>query len=222
MSSRTKKVTTDKIPTTWPGAFGAYQYSKSAVTTNLSTYLSVFVLTFFATILLSSIGGMDTHSGSYGLAQVLSMLASVYLSGAMIFVLIKGVDRKKIVFSDIFAKVTRYFLPLLVVYILMYAILVASLILLIIPFFIVLPRLTLAPYFVVAENMDPVEAIKASWNKTRGHSGKVWGIIGATIAYTLLMLTIVGIPFSVYFLFMYGGAYAVLFRWIQKNADTQS
>ncbi len=219
MSSRTK-IITDKIPTAWPGAFGVYQYSKATVLSNIGTYLGLLALTFFASAVLGGIGGRDIHTGSYAFAQLLSMLASVYLSGAIIFVLLKSIDREKIGFSDIFAKVTRYFLPLLAVCILLYVILAVSLILFIIPFFIVLPRITLAPYFVVAENLDPFDAIKASWEKTRGHSSKVWGIIGATIVYMLLMLTIVGIPFAFYFLFMYSGAYAILFRWIQKNADS--
>jgi len=88
----------------------------------------------------------------------------------------------------------------------MYVLLVLSLVALIVPFFFVMPRLSLAQYFFFDQNMGPLEAIKASWNATSGHVGKVWGIMGMCIVYSLLIFTIIGIPIALYLLFMYSSA----------------
>ena len=211
----------EQVPQTWPGAFGVYKYSKAAMLTNVGTYLGLFVIVFFATSVLGSLGGTNKASGSYVLAQLLVMLVGIYFSGATTLVELDNVSRKKVSFSEVVPYVKRYFLPMLVATVAMEIILMVSLVLFIIPFFIVLPRLALTPYFIVAEQMDPIEAIKASWTKTRGHSTKVWGILGANIVYCLLMLTIIGIPFALYFLFMYRSSTAVLYRWIQSAGSTE-
>ncbi len=96
-------------------------------------------------------------------------------------------------------------------------VLVASFIALIIPFFIVAPRIALSPYFLIDKNMGPIEALKASWAITQGHAGKVWGIIGANIAFALLILTLIGIPVAIYLLFMYSAALAVLYEFLNKQ-----
>ncbi len=211
----------EQVPQTWPGAFGLYKYSKAAMLTNVGTYLSLLILTFIASSVLGGIGGSNKATGSYVLAQVLALLVGVYLSAATTFVELSNVSRKKVGFSEVLPLVKRYFLPLLVATVAMEIILAVSLVLFIIPFFIVLPRLVLTPYFIVAEQMEPFDAIKASWNKTRGHSTKVWGIFGANILYALLVLTIVGIPFALYFLFMYRSSGAILYRWIQSTGPTE-
>jgi uncharacterized membrane protein len=97
---------------------------------------------------------------------------------------------------------------------------VASAVLFIIPVFFVLPRLALAYYFLIDKHMGVIEAYKASWHATKGNAGKVWGIIGATILMALLMITIIGIPFSIYFLIMYSAVFAVLYEFLGKTQPT--
>jgi uncharacterized membrane protein len=78
---------------------------------------------------------------------------------------------------------------------------------LVIPFFFVLPRLTLVFYFLVDQNLGPMEAIKASWEQTKGHSGKVWGLIGVTVLFGILIFVLVGI----YLTFVYQTVFALLY-----------
>ena len=52
--------------------------------------------------------------------------------------------------------------------------LVLSFIAFIVPFFFVMPRLMMAPYFLFDNR--PIESIKASWAATKGHVGKVWDL----------------------------------------------
>jgi membrane-anchored glycerophosphoryl diester phosphodiesterase (GDPDase) len=90
-------------------------------------------------------------------------------------------------------------------------------VLLVVPFFFVLPRLVLAPYFLVDQKLGPIVATRRSWQATKGHAGKIWGIIGASLAMALLAVTIIGIPFAIYFLFMYGAASALAYDFVAKQ-----
>ena len=90
----------------------------------------------------------------------------------------------------------------------------ASILLFLIPAFFVIPRLLFAPYLVIDKNMGGVDAVQASWNMSKGHIGKVYGIIGLTLAITLLSITIIGIPFAIYFTVMYSAAFAVLYNFV--------
>jgi membrane-anchored glycerophosphoryl diester phosphodiesterase (GDPDase) len=101
---------------------------------------------------------------------------------------------------------------------LLWVVLSLSLLLFVIPFFFVLPRLVLSPYYLVNQNLGPIAALKASWEKTKGHSGKVWGIIGVNILFVLLCVTIIGIPVALYLLFMYASASPVLYYWINRQS----
>jgi hypothetical protein len=101
--------------------------------------------------------------------------------------------------------------------ILMTLLLGVAFVLLVVPFFFVLPRLLLAPYFLIDQKLGPIVALQRSWEATKGHAGKIWGIIGASLAMALLAVTIIGIPFAIYFLFMYGAASALAYEFVAKQ-----
>jgi uncharacterized membrane protein len=75
------------------------------------------------------------------------------------------------------------------------AIIFIGFILLIIPGIIFACKLAFTPYLVVERNMDVIEAIKASWNMTRGHAWKVFfiGLLAIPIAIVGLCLLLIGI-----------------------------
>ena len=201
----------------WPGAFGVYKYSKQAVLTNWSTLLALLFLILLATGVARVLGGTDPHSGGYLLAQLVVLVISAYTTAASTFIELKSVKREKTSLNEAFTKAGHYFLPMLGAVLLMYVLLSASILLLIIPFFFVLPRLALTPYFLVDNDLGPLQALKASWNDTRGYSAKVWGIIGVTVAFSLIAITIIGIPVTVYLVFMYAAANALLYRHIRAH-----
>ena len=201
----------------WPGAFGVYKYSKQAILTNWRTLLVLLLLTLVATVIARVVGGTDRHAGIYMLAQLLVLVLSAYASAASTFIELKSVKREKTSLNEAFAKAGHYFLPMLGAVLLMYVLLTASILLLVIPFFFVLPRLGLTPYFLVDNDLGPLQALKASWNDTRGYSAKVWGIMGVTVVFSLIAITIIGIPFAVYFVFMYTAANALLYRYIRAH-----
>lgn len=196
------------LPATWPGAFGVYQYSRDAIRRNIWLLVTLIIINF----VISAILGL-LRLGFAG--TLLSIVAGTYFGVVITRIMIAGVrghseDRDVAFTSD---------LPLISLKMIGLNLLVAltglvSLLLFIIPFFIVMPRLTLASYFLIDKNMGVVEAFKASWNATSGNASKVWGIIGASFVLFLPILTIIGIPFAIYFLVMYSAAYAVLYEFL--------
>jgi hypothetical protein len=203
--------TLPSVPSTWPGGFGAYKYSKQAVMLNIGTLVGLFVTEIVVSIVLGA------FLGSVG--RVLTQIIGLALGIATIFTLLAGVRGQKLSFEGALRKIE----PMLVLKYFVSSILVGlalgvSLLLLIVPFFFVFPRLLLVSYFLLDKNIGPVEAIKASWDSTEGHAGQVWGIVGASLAMALLAVTIIGIPFAIYFLVMYSASSAVLYEFLHKTA----
>ena len=64
--------------------------------------------------------------------------------------------------------------------------------------------------------MDVMDALKASWNTTEGNVGKVYGIVGVYIVFSLLFITIIGIPFALYFFVMYAASTTVYYEYTSR------
>jgi hypothetical protein len=217
------------LPQSWPGAFGLYKYAKAAVLYNWRSYMALILLYVGFTILLSIIersvvpyndsGTPSEYGVPYFALQVVNLVVGSALTAALIFVLLKGIGRVKTSFAEACAVMGTYVLPIFLQSLLAMLIIVASAALFIIPVFFIAPRLVLAQYFIVDKNMGPVESIRASWNATKGNVGKVYGIFGATLVMSLLMLTIIGIPFALYFLLMYSAAYPLLYVWAMRRTE---
>lgn len=208
------------VPKTWDGAFEIYKNSRAVIMHNVRPYLAIVLASLVAGLIQDN--ALNTADGnSISVADIVVAMAcillSILLSVSLAKVVLAGLKSKKVEFMNVVRQsvsiVPNYFLMSIVVS----AIAIVSLLLFIVPFFFVLPRLVLAEYFVVDKNMGPIEAIKASWAATKGHVLKVWGISGATIVMALLMITIIGIPFSVYFLFMYSAAFGVLYAFLLRG-----
>jgi hypothetical protein len=196
----------------WPGAFGIYKYSRRAVLNNFDTLAVIWVLVIVVSILLGLLFGGHNHkdNGGSGLSGLIGAFAAVGYTR----VYITAVRGGKMSLGQAFADPWMLWLKLIVLEILIGLSLLVSFLLLVIPFFFVLPRLSLATYFLIDKDMGIIDAYKASWDSTKGHSGMIWGIIGAAIAMALLMITIIGIPFAIYFLIMYSAAMAVAYNYI--------
>lgn len=198
------------IPDVWPGAWGIYKYSKQVVRRNWG----VLVLLFVANIAISITLGLIAKLAG----QVIGELVGFIFDLAAISVLLASVRGQKMSFVESLRSVKPILYARYVVSLFFLGIaLGVSLLLLIIPFFIIFPRLLFTPYFLIDKKMGPLKAIGASWDASKGHVGKIWGIIGASIAISLLSITIIGIPFAIYFLFMYYAAYVILYDYIIRS-----
>ncbi|HVV26138.1 MAG TPA: hypothetical protein VHC21_03875 [Candidatus Saccharimonadales bacterium] len=202
------------LPSQWPGAFKAYKYSKQAVKLNANAIVGWLIIEVLLSVIISGLGRSGGGAPSRGLFEVVSYLITPLFSAIITKTLIAGVRRQPVSFEAAFSRGASYWLNNLVLSILVTVTVIISLLLLIIPFFFVWPRLTLATYFLVDKNFGPVEAYKASWKATKGYVGRLYGILGAQIAMGLLALTVIGIPFAIYFLIMYSAAHAVIYELI--------
>lgn len=201
------------VPETWPGAFGVYKHSRAAVMKNVGILVAVWIIAAVLNIVLGKLFG-DAQLG-----QIILDLIMVYLALITYHVYLAGCDGQKLDFGQAFAKAANpaMYGKLLIISLLMWLAIGIGFILLIVPGVIILSRLVLAPYYLVDRNLGIGESLSTAWNESKGHVGKVWGIVGVYILMALLMITIIGIPFSIYLLFMYSASLAVLYRFIGKN-----
>ena len=219
----TKPAVTETVPKVWPGAFGAYQHSKLAIQTNLGSFIGLIALTIVTSLIPSFFTNKDGDVNPLAIImQLLSSALSILLSGAITYLMIKNVKREKTELNEALNAGVNKFVPFLLQCFLMGLILVVSLLFFIVPFFFVMPRLYLAPYYLFDRDLSAVDSLKASWEETKGHAGKVWGILGLNLLIALLVVTIVGIPFAIYFAVMYSAADAVLYFWRKDHAKAAS
>ena len=203
--------TLPNVPSTWPGAWGIYKYSKQAIRRNWTDLILLYVIDIV-------IGAVLGFIPIKVLGPIITYLADFAIEIAMIAILLASVRGYELSATDALKKLTSsLYLRYLGGMILLGIAVALSMLVFIVPFFFVFPRLILTPYYLVDKNLGPVEALQASWEASKGNVGKIWGIIGATIAMFLLMLTIIGIPFSIYFLFMYAAAFVVLYEFINVS-----
>jgi hypothetical protein len=196
------------VPDRWPGAFGVMPFSKAAVKLNFWTLAAFWVLAIV-------VSGALKRAGAIG--QIVGILVGVFATAGYVLAFLAGVRGERLDFADAFKKALPYTLKLLVLELLVGLTLAVSFVLLVIPFFFVLPRLSLASYFLIDKNMGILDAYKASWHATKGNAGKVWGIYGVTILFAILILVLVGI----YLVIVYSAAIAVLYEFLNRNPAAQ-
>jgi hypothetical protein len=210
--------TTSTVPAEWPGAFGIYKTSRNAIRFNLRTILLLTLWLIAASIVLGMVLEMffgKQFADTFG--QILSYGVSTYFTVALAYAYLASARHKKIDLQAAFAVVPPLFWKMLFLNLLVMAAVIAGLILLIVPGIIIALRLTLAPYYLVDQGLGIMESFKASWHATKGHMGKLWGILGVVILMVLPVVTIIGILATVYLLFMYGAVGALLYLHLAKK-----
>jgi hypothetical protein len=211
-----KSDTLATVPDTWPGAVKLFAYSKRVVLVNTWIILGLYFSVIVVSGLLMSL--FDHDSSRRAGAQVLVQLITLIFDIGIVVAILQGLRDKKITYWASLSEALPLYLNMVLLTILEFVIAVVSLALLVVPFFFVVPRLTLARYFLVDQKLNAIDALKASWRATEGHVGKVYGIIGLSIAMALLMFTIIGIPVALYLLFMYSASLAVLYAYVLEHA----
>jgi uncharacterized membrane protein YesL len=202
----------------WPGAWGLYKYSKEAVKFNLSPYLVASVLIPIGVSILVDILGFPQ-----ALNNLISTVVSLVFAVAATIIILAAIRHKKVELEDaVRQSFSIVALKLLGLLILLGLITIGSILLFIIPFFFIVPRISLAPYYLIDKNLGIIDSISASWDTTKGQLGKIYGIIGVNLAMSLLMITIIGIPFAVYLLFMYSAASPILYLFLDKKTTTKA
>lgn len=201
----------------WPGAWGLYKYSRDAIRFNLWTIVFVAAASFGVSLLISIVvSALDLPSI---VDTILSNASAAIFGVATVIIMLASVRRITKSFSEaVEGGLNMLAVEMFGLSILQGLIAIGTLILFIIPFFIIYPRFSLAQYYLVDKKMGVIGSLKASWHATKGSLGKLYGIAGVNIAFVLLCLTIVGIPFAAYFLIMYSAAVPVLYSYLLEHA----
>ncbi len=214
MDTDTAATSQERVPASWPGAFKLYKYSRQAMQVNLMTWVLIGLIGFIVSLVLQMI--------LKGFGSFVANVLGVLFTTATTIVYLADVKGQKLDVQKAFSEAFSFWLKMFILDLFIGLSILVSFLLLIIPFFFVLPRLVLAPYYLIDKKLSPSDAYKASWHGTKGHSGKVWGIIGVTFLMFLPIVTIIGIPLAIYWLIMYSAAFAVLYTVLTTSSAAAS
>lgn len=181
----TSEQTTQK---TLPSAFSLIGQTVEVIKRNASA----FTLMLIAPALLQSIGlliptsidGNILTSINFWLNTALSAICGLFLAlaeGGVILAIFKSLNNEDAPAFQTFVAGLKYFWRLMGVGIITTVLLSLAFLVFIVPFFILLPHVLLANYYVIDRNMGPIQAFKASFNESKPYSGAIWGLIGVMI-----------------------------------------
>jgi hypothetical protein len=197
----------------WPGAFGIYAPSRDAMKRNLQTLV---VLVLIIIIGSSAINSLFSHSSSF-LKSLASFAFSAYTTAALVHATLASVRGKHVELSEALRVPWGVILNMFLLSILIALSVAGGFLLLIVPAFFIIPRLVLAPYFLIDQKLGVVDAYKASWNASQGYVGTIYGIIGVTLLMMLPVITVVGVVVTAYLIFMYTASTALLYEYVKKH-----
>ena len=139
---------------------------------NLFFFVILFVIVMLVSGIVSIFKGLAANEPAFGFVLwLLQMIVNSVIGIGLINITLKFIDKKKPVYKDLFyyKPIVNYFGATIV----QSLIVLGGFILLIIPGIVFAIRLQFATYLVVDKNMAPIDAIKKSWEMTRG---SVWNL----------------------------------------------
>ena len=133
------------------------------------------------------------------------------------FVYLKAVRDEKFEIKELFAAFQNY-LNVILANLLVAAIVIAGMVMIIIPGIIFACKLAFVPYLVMDKKLDPVEAVKTSWQMTKGHAWTIFfmGFVSFFIIIGGLLVFILGVfPAAMWI----SSAYASLYHAVDKELN---
>jgi len=199
-------------PGKWPGKMDSFRLVKPYVKYHFWDLFSVYAISLVSTIILRLLTStIFSHRIVASLVtELLFFLLQTFFGTAIIAMYFAYLKNEDFTLKDAFKIASERFLSMAGLTVVTGVILLASFLALIIPFFIVFPRLYLAPYFLISHNLTVNEAIAASWETTRGNAMKVYGLWVIQVGLLLLCITVIGIPFAIYWYVINRGSFALL------------
>lgn len=131
------------------------------------------------------------------------MMYGIFVAGPIGYgaswVFLKAVRGERVEIRDMFSVFQRNYWNAVVANIVVAVIIGLGMVMLIVPGIIFACRLAFVPYLVVDKEMDAMEALRVSWNMTRGYGGQIFlmGLMAFFIAIGGLILLFVGIFISI-------------------------
>lgn len=200
-----KKTTSPLISGQWPGGWAICKRSIIDFFTNIVPWLVGLLATVpLALALVLGATFADRGASLNVLVLILGVIGGIALLfvglcwfGATPIYGLARADGKKMTAREVYTVRWSIVWRLFVVSMLLVIPIFIGFLFFVIPGIILLiwlvPTFSLVPYVVVEENLDAMEAIKAAYRLSKGHEGKVWGILGWYFLISLVLL----IPFII-------------------------
>lgn len=224
-TTQTRKLSHVKAKAEWPGAFKAYSRIFSQMKKNPQPAV-FFVVTYLIVSIISRVLQGSTVYVSANYREYESIFQLVILLAIPTYALALA-DRKSLtVAKAMHFELNKYLFMILgaVLFVLAF---IVSFLLLIVPVIWAVGWLSLFQFPIVERNLKPVDALKESKQLAHGHKGKVWGIIGVSLLFTIVVVPLVYLPYVNYLVSAYAmfitiistGVLAALYRNLQQSAD---
>jgi hypothetical protein len=154
----------------------------------------------------------------FGIGWILSIL----MTPALILLQLRGTRKEALTWQDAFSRGLKFVPRIFGLAILTTVILSASLAVFIIPFFLVLPRIIMASYYLVDQNLGIIEALKTSWNNYKAFKG-IWGVLGVIILLCIpSFLPVIGWLIGIVLTLLYSVAPAIRYEQIKRLSADKS
>jgi hypothetical protein len=208
-------------PGNWPGAFESFKLVKPHIKPQIWNFVSVIGLSIAVLLLLDivfSIVFKNTFMNT-ALKDLASLLIGSFMEAVIITMFFASLRGDEFTLQTAINYGLQRLLKMIGLIFIMYVIMLVSFILLVIPLFFVAPRVLLAPYYLILNDCTVGEALAASWHSTKGQYKNVYGIIGIQVLVALAFITIVGIPFAIYWGIINSGSFALLTLYLSQSKD---
>jgi hypothetical protein len=172
-----------------------------------SYFMELLVIGIIYSILSGPVSAIQIREGGiewYMVPLILfGMLYGIFVAGPISYgadwVFLKAVRGERVEIKDMFSVFQGNYWNAVVANVVVAVIVGMGFVMLIVPGIIFACRLAFVPYLVVDKQMDVMEALRVSWNMTRGYGGQIFlmGLMAFFIAIGGLLLLIVGIFISI-------------------------
>ena len=170
-------------------------------------FMELLVIGIIYSILSGPVSAIQIRDGGFEWYMVplilFGMLYGIFVAGPISYgadwVFLKAVRGERVEIKDMFSVFQGNYWNAVVANVVVAVIVGMGFVMLIVPGIIFACRLAFVPYLVVDKQMDVMEALRVSWNMTRGYGGQIFlmGLMAFFIALGGLLLLIVGIFISI-------------------------
>jgi hypothetical protein len=172
----------------FPSAFALFKPSLTIARRNIPSMLLFIIVPFvfasvgtYMTWLRGDTTPLASMHGMYGLWLFLGYLIALLTLPAAIFFQLKSAQGSHSSPDDALTNGFRYLPRMIGLLICIGLIFAVSLLLLIVPFFFMLRRYILAPYYLVDQNLGVFATLKASAADSKQYSAPIWQFIGVQV-----------------------------------------
>lgn len=200
---------------------GSYSFGWQQMKKHFLYFFLVAVIVVVANIPMSSLKDQDFgHSPQLVLLQIIiaayGMLVLSIIEYGADWINLRLVRDEKIKIEDMFVGFKTNYLNIVLANLLTFAIVGMGIIFLIVPGIILACRLAFVPYLVMDKQLQPVAAIEKSWEMTRGHGWKIFGM--GILAIFIFILGLICLLVGAFFAAMWiSAAFASLYHAIDMQ-----